>query len=224
MAFLDVPYNVRVRSIGGRGRVKHAEFAFASGEMTPPEYVEFLEGALGNATRVSRDGAVHFVCCDWRHVTEIAEAGRRAYGETLNIVVWVKSNAGQGSFYRGQHEIRRCLPCRQRCVSEQHRTRAPRSFAFECLELPRRKYIRRRTCGGAEIRSDRQARRACCRCDAPLYSAPRHCPRYFFGLRDDYYGKRDSMPLRVPSLSTVIGIPTASRQATRRTRHWIRYR
>jgi hypothetical protein len=61
MAFLDVPYNVRVRSIGGRGRVKHAEFAIASGEMAPPEYVEFLGDALGNATRVSRDGAVHFV-------------------------------------------------------------------------------------------------------------------------------------------------------------------
>ena len=105
MAFLDVPYNVRVRSIGGRGRVKHAEFAFASGEMTRPEYVEFLEGALGNATRVSLDGAVHFVCCDWRHVTEIMVAGRLAYGETLNIVVWVKSTPGQGSFYRSQHEF-----------------------------------------------------------------------------------------------------------------------
>ena len=115
MAFLDVPYNVRVRSIGGRGRVKHAEFAFASGEMTPPEYVEFLEGALGNAARVSRDGAVHFVCCDWRHVTEIMEAGRLAYGETLNIVVWVKSNAGQGSFYRSPR-VRRCLPCRRGCA------------------------------------------------------------------------------------------------------------
>jgi hypothetical protein len=89
MAFLDVPYNVRVRSIGGLGRVKHAEFAFASGEMTPPDYVEFLEGALGNATRVSRDGAVHFVCCDWWHLTEIMESGRLAYGEILNIVVWV---------------------------------------------------------------------------------------------------------------------------------------
>ena len=57
--------------------------------MTPPEYVEFLGDALGNATRVSRDGAVHFVCCDWRHVTEIMEAGRLAYCETLNIVVCV---------------------------------------------------------------------------------------------------------------------------------------
>jgi hypothetical protein len=105
MAFLDVPYNVRVSSIGGRGGVKHAEFAFASGEMSRPEYVEFLVGALGNASRVSRDGAVHYVCSDWRHVTEIVEAGGRSYGETLNIVVWVKSNAGQGSFYRSQHEF-----------------------------------------------------------------------------------------------------------------------
>ncbi len=105
MAFLDVPYNVRVRDIGGRGRTKHAEFAFASGEMSSPEYVKFLMSALGNASRVSCQGAVHFVCCDWRHVTEIIKAGGLAYGETLNIIVWVKSNAGQGSFYRSQHEF-----------------------------------------------------------------------------------------------------------------------
>jgi hypothetical protein len=54
MAFLDVPYNVRVRSIGGRGRVKRAEFAFASGEMTPPEYVEFLGDALGSHPCLAR--------------------------------------------------------------------------------------------------------------------------------------------------------------------------
>lgn len=105
MAFLDVPYNLPVRSIGGRGRVKHPEFAFASGEMSSQHYVEFLTHAFGNASRVSRDGAVHFVCCDWRHVTEIMEAGRHSYADTLNIVVWVKSNAGQGAFYRSQHEF-----------------------------------------------------------------------------------------------------------------------
>jgi hypothetical protein len=105
MAFLDVPYNVRVRDIGGRGRTKHREFAMASGEKTRPEYVDFLVKGFGNSSRVSRDGAVHFVCCDWRHVTEIIEAGRLVYGETLNICVWVKSNGGQGSFYRSQHEF-----------------------------------------------------------------------------------------------------------------------
>ena len=32
--FCDPPYNLRVRAIGGRGRVQHPEFAFASGEMS----------------------------------------------------------------------------------------------------------------------------------------------------------------------------------------------
>jgi len=66
-----------------------------------------LEGSetLGNAVRVSRDGAVHFVCMDWRHIRELIEAGRAIYSEMLNLAVWVKSNAGQGSFYRSQHEM-----------------------------------------------------------------------------------------------------------------------
>lgn len=54
---------------------------------------------------MSRDGAVHFVCMDWRHFGELLEAGGKIYGETLNLAVWVKSNAGQGSFYRSRHEL-----------------------------------------------------------------------------------------------------------------------
>jgi DNA modification methylase len=42
---------------------------------------------------------------DWRHLGELLEAGEGVYGETLNVAVWVKSNAGQGSFYRSQHEF-----------------------------------------------------------------------------------------------------------------------
>ena len=42
---------------------------------------------------------------DWRHIGELLEAGGTVYGETLNLAVWVKSNAGQGSFYRSQHEL-----------------------------------------------------------------------------------------------------------------------
>ena len=57
MAFLDVPYNVRVQSVVGRGRTKHAEFQFASGEMSRAEYVEFLAKALGNSARVSDETA-----------------------------------------------------------------------------------------------------------------------------------------------------------------------
>ena len=103
--FCDPPYNLRVRAIGGRGRVQHSEFAFASGEMSQAQFRNFLSQTLGNGVRVSVDGAVHFVCMDWRHIGALIEVGRELYGDMLNIVAWVKSNAGQGSFYRSQHEF-----------------------------------------------------------------------------------------------------------------------
>ncbi len=105
MAFLDPPYNVRVRDIVGRGRAKHSEFAMASGELSRSDFVRFLQSTLAQAAAVSRDGAVHYVCMDWRHVGELVEAGGTIYAEMLNLAVWVKSNAGQGSFYRSQHEL-----------------------------------------------------------------------------------------------------------------------
>jgi DNA modification methylase len=105
MALLDPPYNVRVRSVVGRGRTKHREFVMASGEMVAEEYVEFLSETLGTAATHSRAGALHYVCTDWRHQRELIDAGGQIYGAQVNLVVWVKSNAGQGSFYRSQHEL-----------------------------------------------------------------------------------------------------------------------
>jgi len=105
MAFLDPPYNVKVRSVVGRGARKHREFAMASGEMDHDAFVSFLGDCLGTATQFSTDGAVHFVCMDWRHVEELVRASRTVYGEMLNLAIWVKTNAGQGSFYRSQHEL-----------------------------------------------------------------------------------------------------------------------
>jgi DNA modification methylase len=42
---------------------------------------------------------------DWRHCGEILAAGEQVYSELKNLVVWVKTNAGQGTFYRSQHEL-----------------------------------------------------------------------------------------------------------------------
>ena len=103
--FCDPPFNVRVSSIGGRGRVRHREFAFASGEMSPKQFRAFLTETLGNGVRVSTEGAVHFVCMDWRHIADLIEVGHDLYDAMLNLVVWNKTNAGQGSFYRSQHEL-----------------------------------------------------------------------------------------------------------------------
>ena len=49
MAFLDPPYNVRVRDIVGRGQVKHAEFEMASGELSRSDFVQFLKSTLAAA-------------------------------------------------------------------------------------------------------------------------------------------------------------------------------
>jgi ParB-like chromosome segregation protein Spo0J len=106
MVFTDPPYNVPVAGhVQGRGQVRHAEFAFASGEMSEGEFRAFPHACLGHAASVSREGCLHFVCMDWRHIGDLIEVGGQIYPAMINLVVWNKSNAGQGSFYRSQHEL-----------------------------------------------------------------------------------------------------------------------
>lgn len=105
VAFLDAPYNVKVSSIGGRGATKHREFAAASGEMTSAQFTSFLTETHKLVARHCADGALVYSCMDFRHMSEMLTAGAAAFSELKNLVVWVKSNAGQGSFYRSQHEL-----------------------------------------------------------------------------------------------------------------------
>jgi hypothetical protein len=76
----------------------------ASGEMSEAEFQDFLRETLGTAAAVSRDGAVHFVCMDWRHMGSVL-AVETVYGQLLNLCIWNKSNAGMGSLYRSRHEL-----------------------------------------------------------------------------------------------------------------------
>jgi DNA modification methylase len=105
MVFADPPYNVCIKSVQGRGTIKHAEFAMASGEMSKAQFTAFLIDTLGHAANYSVDAAIHYVCMDWRHLEEMLAAGKEVYFELKNLVVWNKTNAGQGSFYRSQHEL-----------------------------------------------------------------------------------------------------------------------
>jgi DNA modification methylase len=103
-AFLDPPYNVKINGhANARGR--HREFAMASGEMTTAAFRTFLKDALSACEAVSRNGAVHFVCMDWRHLGDVEAVGTEVYNALLNICVWNKSNAGMGSLYRSKHEM-----------------------------------------------------------------------------------------------------------------------
>ena len=77
----------------------------ASGEMTDAEFVVFLTVMFNVIRARLRSGGVVFACIDWRHVRHVVTAAEAAGFELLNIAVWVKTNAGQGSLYRSQHEL-----------------------------------------------------------------------------------------------------------------------
>lgn len=106
LVFTDPPYNVPIAGfVGGKGKIKHGEFAMASGEMSSVDFTAFLTDTLRPAAAHSNDGAIHYVCMDWRHMRELCAAGDRVYSELKNLIVWVKDNGGMGTFYRSRHEL-----------------------------------------------------------------------------------------------------------------------
>lgn len=106
LIFTDPPYNVPIDGhVCGLGRIRHREFAMGAGEMSREAFIRFLEVTLGHAASRCRDGAVAFVCMDWRHLGELLSAGQAVFSELKNLCVWNKTNGGMGSFYRSKHEL-----------------------------------------------------------------------------------------------------------------------
>ena len=61
--FADPSYNVKIDGhVCGSGKVKHREFALATGE-------------------------IHFVCTDWRHMDELIAAAAKVYFALKNLAV-----------------------------------------------------------------------------------------------------------------------------------------
>jgi len=106
MVFTDPPYNVPIDGhVGNSGKIKHPEFAMASGEMSQGEFINFLQKAFTNMADSSLDGSIHYICMDWRHMQEVMDAGNKIYDEFKNLIIWVKDNGGMGTFYRSRHEM-----------------------------------------------------------------------------------------------------------------------
>ena len=109
MVFTDPPYNVKISGLGSAnsensiGRI-HGEFKMASGEMSKDEFTDFLRAVFTCLISASKDGSIHYVCMDWRHIQELTTAGE-IYTELKNLCVWNKNNGGMGTFYRNKHEL-----------------------------------------------------------------------------------------------------------------------
>lgn len=106
LVFTDPPYNVKIDGhVCGLGSVKHKAFQMASGEMSEEEFTEFLRRSMRLMADASVDGALHLVCMDWRHDLELQLAARPIHGRLKQLIVWNKTNAGMGTFYRSKHEL-----------------------------------------------------------------------------------------------------------------------
>ncbi len=107
MIFTDPPYGGSIANyLPGRGKAKHREFVEGSTNQSGDAFVQdFLLPALQRMAEVSADGAIAYVCCDWRHLSEFLEATDTAFAERKNVVCWVKTNASLGGFLRSQHEL-----------------------------------------------------------------------------------------------------------------------
>jgi DNA modification methylase len=105
-ALTDPPYNVPIDGHAtGKGALRYGNFPMASGEMTPEAFTAFLQAFLTIAAKFTVEGGLIYVCMDWRHLGELLKAIKTAGLDLLNVCVWVKDNAGMGSFYRSQHEL-----------------------------------------------------------------------------------------------------------------------
>jgi DNA modification methylase len=106
IAFLDPPYNTASARISGLGRVKHGNFIQGSGELSEGAFVhEFLRPMLRSLNRFCQPGAIGFICCDWRMDPLLREAAIGTLHEQKNLIIWAKTSAGMGSFYRSQVEL-----------------------------------------------------------------------------------------------------------------------
>ncbi len=106
MVFTDPPYNDPIHGyVKAFEKFHDPKFPVASGEVRESEFTEFLTNALAQLARNTVDGALHFICMDWRHAGELIAAARSIHAGFKDLCVWVKDKAGPDSLYRGQHEL-----------------------------------------------------------------------------------------------------------------------
>lgn len=102
----DPPYNCPINGhVCGLGKIKHDEFENVSGEMTEPEFAEFISKFMQNLVKFSVDDSLHYLLMDFNGLNTLLNEGKKIYSELKNIAVWNKGVGGMGAFYRSQHEM-----------------------------------------------------------------------------------------------------------------------
>lgn len=103
----DPPYGCVIENnVSGGGKVKHGNFVMGAGETSLAEFASgLLRPSFECMAKVSKSGAIAFVFIDWRGAPYLYEAAKGVFHEVKNLIVWAKTNGGQGAFYRSAHEL-----------------------------------------------------------------------------------------------------------------------
>lgn len=103
----DPPYGCAIENnVSGSGKVKHANFVMGAGETSLEEFAAtLLRPAFACMAAHAASGAIAYVFIDWRGAPYLYDAAKGVFHEAKNLIVWAKTNGGQGAFYRSAHEL-----------------------------------------------------------------------------------------------------------------------
>ena len=103
----DPPYGCAIENnVSGNGRVRHGNFLMGAGETSLSEFSSTLiRPVFQNIASVCESGAIAFVFTDWRAAPHMLTAAEGVFDEVKQMIVWAKTNGGQGTFYRSAHEL-----------------------------------------------------------------------------------------------------------------------
>ena len=107
MIITDPPYGCRIEgNVSGGGKKVHSDFVAGAGETSLVEFGQTLiRPALKAMATTCSPGAIAFVFTDWRAAPYMLDAAAGVFDEVKQLVVWAKTNGGQGAFYRSAHEL-----------------------------------------------------------------------------------------------------------------------
>ncbi|MDE2165833.1 MAG: site-specific DNA-methyltransferase [Alphaproteobacteria bacterium] len=77
----------------------------AAGAVDEGQFTALLTQACQFLAVESAEGALHYICADWRDLRAVLAAGQSAYHTLADLCVWAKDKAEEGELYASQHEL-----------------------------------------------------------------------------------------------------------------------
>jgi hypothetical protein len=105
MVFTDLPHKLpNGRYADGPDTIQHS-YKTPNWKDSEVELTDFFAQVCALLATHSDRGSLHFLSMDWRHMCELATAGKRVYSELQDVCVWVKDRVQRGCAYPDQYEL-----------------------------------------------------------------------------------------------------------------------